>query len=42
MENQKISVQYTMLAIVLPEWNDYDDAANNYAEKSEVGEQDNV
>ena len=29
MENQEISVQYTRLAIVLPEWNNDDDAANN-------------
>ena len=42
VENQEISVQYTRLAIVLPEWNDDDDAANNDVDESEVGEQANV
>ena len=38
MENQYISLQYTRLAIVLPECNDHDDAANNDIDESEVGE----
>ena len=42
LENQDISVQYTRLAIVLPEWNDDDDATNNDVDESEVGEQDNL
>ena len=42
MENQEISVQYTRLVIVLPEWNDDDDAANNDVDESEVGERANV
>ena len=42
MENQEISVQYTRLAIVLPEWNDDDDAANNDVDESELGERANV
>ena len=42
MENQEISVQYTRLAIVLPEWNDDDDAANNDVDESKVGERANV
>ena len=42
MENQEISVQYTRLAIVLPEWNDDDDATNNDVDELEVGERDNV
>ena len=42
MENQDISLQYTRLAIVLPEWNDDDDATNNDVDESEVGERDNV
>ena len=42
MENQEISVQCTRLAIVLPEWNYEDDAANNDVDESEVGEWANV
>ena len=42
MENQEISVQYTRLAIVLPEWNDDDYATNNDVDELEVGERDNV
>ena len=42
MENQEISVQYTRLAIVLPEWNDDDDATNNDVDELEVGERANV
>ena len=44
MENQEISVQYTRLEIVLPEWNDDDDddAANNDVDESKVGERANV
>ena len=42
MENQEISVQYTSMAIVLPEQNDDDDAANNDADESEVVERGNV
>ena len=42
MENQEISVQYTRLAIVLPEWNDDDDAANNDVDESELGNRANV
>ena len=42
MENQDISLQYTKLAIVLPEWNDDDDAANNDVDESEVGERAHV
>ena len=42
MENQDISVQYTRLAIVLPEWNDDDDATNNDVDESEVGERAHV
>ena len=32
MDNQYISLQYTSLEIVLTEWNDDDDAANNDAD----------
>lgn len=42
MENQEISVQYTRLAIVLPEWNDDDDATNNDVDELEVGDRANV
>ena len=42
MDNQEISLQYTRLAIVLSEWNDDDDSANNYVDESEVGERANV
>ena len=42
MENQKITVQYTRLEIVLPECNDDDDAANNDVDLSDVGERANV
>ena len=42
MENQDISVQYTRLAIVLPEWNDDDDATNNDVDELEVGDRANV
>ena len=41
MENQEISVQYTTLEIVFPEWNDDDDAANNDVDELEVGERAN-
>ena len=42
MENQDIIVHYTSLAIVLPEWNNDDDAANNDVDESEVGDWANV
>ena len=42
MENQEINVQYTRMAIVLPECNDDDDAANNDVDESELGNRANV
>ena len=42
IKNQEIRLQYTRMAIVLPEWNDDDDAANNDIYESEVGDRANV